>query len=345
MLSVSLGTRGDRMPLVLASNDANASGYDWKDITGVQYHHPNGYKNLIIPGTPFVYYRGMRRADGSRGQAEYFGRGRIGATWRDPAIPMEAPKRRWAWYCAIDDYEPIIPAIPAKVDGQFFEEVKHRNAWRKGVREISKELFDALLTQDQMGTAEIGHGLLSTLPPLDQLSVRIAGQGLLLPQRGQGSGESKDGRHQTRYSRSAKIVGDRAEEIVFRWIQNNRTSARDIRWLAREGYSPGWDIQFTNDDGVVIAVEVKGTSEDRFVSFELTANELAAMKAKNDAFWLVLVADCLSGSPIIEIIENPCALLGTRFAAEPIRWRLTAASDAGTTVQAQNRELRSLAGS
>src|SRR5262245_48146351 len=103
------------MPLVLTSNDTNAtSKYQWKDVTGVQYHYPNQYRNLIQRGTPFVYYRGIRRATGSRGQAEYFGQGIVGEVWRDPSVPLDAPKTRWAWFCAIDDYYPFLPPVGAK---------------------------------------------------------------------------------------------------------------------------------------------------------------------------------------------------------------------------------------
>jgi hypothetical protein len=39
------------MPIVLVSNEANANDkFNWQDITGVQYHYPNGYRNMIRPG-------------------------------------------------------------------------------------------------------------------------------------------------------------------------------------------------------------------------------------------------------------------------------------------------------
>jgi hypothetical protein len=53
------------VPVVLVSNDANANDrFNWQDITGVQYHYPNQYKNIIQPGERFIYYRGIRRANG-----------------------------------------------------------------------------------------------------------------------------------------------------------------------------------------------------------------------------------------------------------------------------------------
>jgi hypothetical protein len=110
------------MPLVLTSNEVNVSDkFNWKDITGVQYHYPNSYRNLIKTGEPFVYYRGVRRADGKRKSAEYFGRGTIGAIYRDDTIPEEAAKRRWAWYCSIANCELFDTPVPAKVNGEFWE--------------------------------------------------------------------------------------------------------------------------------------------------------------------------------------------------------------------------------
>lgn len=86
-------------PLVLVENEKTAGGrYDhWKDVTGERYHFPNQYKGRVVPGRQFVYYRGVRRADGSRGTPEYFGYGRIGDVWRDSDVPEGAPHNRG--YC------------------------------------------------------------------------------------------------------------------------------------------------------------------------------------------------------------------------------------------------------
>src|SRR5215831_2248167 len=106
------------MPLVLVQNSVIVNpGYDWKDIVGVQYHFPNQYKNLCIPGTPFVYYRDVRREAGQRGTPEYFGHARIGEVWRDDSVPETAPKRDWNWYCGIQDYVPFAIPVPAKING------------------------------------------------------------------------------------------------------------------------------------------------------------------------------------------------------------------------------------
>src|SRR5262245_31294644 len=118
------------MSLVLVSNEVNADArYNWKDVTGVQYHYPNGYRNLIKPGERFVYYRGVRRADGVRRSAEYFGCGVVGECWRDPEVPKDAPRKNWAWYCSVEDYLEFVTPVPAKMNGQFLEKIP-TNAWR-----------------------------------------------------------------------------------------------------------------------------------------------------------------------------------------------------------------------
>ena len=83
---------------------------------------------MIQPRERFVYYRGIRRSGARRDQAEYFGCGVIGQIWSDPAVPLDAPQRRWAWYCEIENYLPFIRPVPAKIDGIFFET---NQRWRR----------------------------------------------------------------------------------------------------------------------------------------------------------------------------------------------------------------------
>jgi hypothetical protein len=87
----------DPRPLVLAENEVNAGeSFDWKDVTGERYHFPNNYKNKIVPGAHFVYYKGVRRGDGSRAQPAYFGCGEIGSVYSVPETAHLPPaKRHW----------------------------------------------------------------------------------------------------------------------------------------------------------------------------------------------------------------------------------------------------------
>ena len=86
--------------LVLVENEVTMGGeYDfWADDTGVQYQFPNAYRNRVASGRLFVYYRGVRRAGGRRGKAEYFGTGIIGDVWQDPDQGTNTPARQRRWF-------------------------------------------------------------------------------------------------------------------------------------------------------------------------------------------------------------------------------------------------------
>jgi hypothetical protein len=130
------------LPLVLTTNDFVANpDHAWNDVEGVQYHYPNGYKNKIRPGEEFVYYRGVLRKFGPRGQAEYFGRGRIGTVRIDPESPNN---RHPSWFCAIEDYVPVTPTVPAKLNGLFYEDIP-QNMWRNDVRNLDRATFDRIV--------------------------------------------------------------------------------------------------------------------------------------------------------------------------------------------------------
>src|SRR5262249_42727910 len=128
--------------LVLVENEVTYGGqYDhWQDLTGVSYQFPNQYRNKLLPGRRFVYYRGVRRANQQRGQAEYFGMGRVATVWRDPSVPESIPKARWRWYCSVEDYVPFPKPVPAKIDGQYLETIPNALGWRTAVRELANEV-------------------------------------------------------------------------------------------------------------------------------------------------------------------------------------------------------------
>ena len=92
--------------LVLAENEETVSEeHDWSDVTGVRYNYPNSYVNRIKSGLPFVYYRGVRRKGGKRGQAEYFGSGVIGDIWQDPTQKVDIAKKDRQWFCTVENFE------------------------------------------------------------------------------------------------------------------------------------------------------------------------------------------------------------------------------------------------
>ncbi|HEX8320481.1 HNH endonuclease [Longimicrobium sp.] len=135
------------MPLVLVENERTAGGrYDaWQDLTGQRYHFPNAYRLMVREGEEFVYYRGVRASGGRRrAHPEYFGYGRIGRVWPDPANDESAPKRTRSWFCEISDFQRFASPVPWKRDGLTIEEIP-RNLFGNGVRRISQAVLDEIL--------------------------------------------------------------------------------------------------------------------------------------------------------------------------------------------------------
>jgi len=59
------------MAIILVQSEKTAtSEFDhYQDETGKRYQFPLNYKNIIIPGEFFIYYRGLRKKDGKRRKA------------------------------------------------------------------------------------------------------------------------------------------------------------------------------------------------------------------------------------------------------------------------------------
>jgi hypothetical protein len=72
-----------------------------------------------------------------------------------------------------------------------------------------------------------------------------------------------------------------------------------------------------------MAIEVKGTSAAAFTNVELTENEWNAARKLGVRYELYLVADCLSLSPKIQVVQNPAKLADMgKLDVTPVRWRL-----------------------
>lgn len=289
------------MPLVLTTNDVIMNpDHAWQDETGVQYHYPNQYKNMIQPGVEFVYYRGVHRADGKRGQAEYFGRGRIGAIRLDPATEGAS---RPSWFCAIEDYEPFTPPVPAKVDGVFYEDIP-QNMWRSGVRSLDAQTFAKIL--DAAGK--------TAAPVAPKAAGVVEVDNLIIPKGPRTSGATAGGDY--RRSRRAKEIGDWAEKTVVALLEAQGGCA-EIVHRAGQRETPGWDIDYRDATGVLQRVEVKGTVGGAFAAIDLTANELRAAREHGECYWIFLVSKCLTDTPRIQRVRNPGARL------EQGDWRAT----------------------
>jgi hypothetical protein len=318
------------MPIVLVQNDRTAGGRfdDFEDITGQQFHFIENYLPRVIPGTPFVYYRGVRLAGrGRRSTPEYFGCGRIGDVWRDERTPPTAPRNERRWFCAIEEYIPFPEPIPARVNGLFLEQIP-RNLLGVSVRRLSDGVFNRIL--QLAGVVLVGDSgeqvYLTKSLPIAELRIHPTDD-LLRTTRG-GATVSSDHHPGKRSRRSAyaKATGDRAEAIVLRHLQETLPPAEreSLRWVADSGEKPGWDIEYNRAGDQRIAVEVKGTAGTFFPSFELTAREWEAAQTLRERYWLYLVADCLGATPLVQAIQDPAAMvMASWWTLAPVLWSIT----------------------
>ena len=129
-----------------------------------------------------------------------------------------------------------------------------------------------------------------------------------------------------RNPKRAKEIGDRAEELVYHWLRDNRPGVlRDsVDWLAQRGETPGWDIEYTDQSGARIAVEVKGTTVARYTSIELTANEWNAAGAERDKYMIALVTSAFAQEPGIAMLRDPYGRVESGgLEVEPTGWCIT----------------------
>ncbi len=110
-----------------------------------------------------------------------------------------------------------------------------------------------------------------------------------------------------RYSRNAKKVGDRAEELVCRYLED--IGYINVIWEANLGNKPGYDISCETSTGMKLHIEVKGTVSNKITNFILTDGELkAAMKLKEN-YYMAFVVNCLSVNAQVELVANPNELM------------------------------------
>ncbi len=134
------------MPVIITENDISS----WDDKTGVEYHYPAKYRNLIMPGVEAIYYKGtmkdkrfsdIRLSD----KPHYFGKAKIGNI-------KEAQKKN-QFIAEILDYQPFQSAVLSKMENKYFEEIpesKKTNYWRDGVRAISDSVFRNITSESSI---------------------------------------------------------------------------------------------------------------------------------------------------------------------------------------------------
>lgn len=202
-------------PIVLVENEVTAGGrYDhWQDVTGERYQFPNQYRGKVIEGRRFVYYRGVRRADSSRGTAEYFGCGVIGSVSLDPTIDQSLPKARWKWICTVDDYQPFPIPVSAKDGDTYLEEIP-QNFWGVGVREISDSVYSRIVERAGLAVhaAELPVPLLK-LPPIEVVQPQTAASLLIPSPAATNARTQQTGNATSRRSRYSAALGGEVRKL------------------------------------------------------------------------------------------------------------------------------------
>ncbi len=312
------------MPIILTSNEKILSGYDWKDIEGEQYHYPNQYRNLITPGTPFVYYRGIHRISGGPGEMEYVGSGEIGEVWLDPDTE-DLPKGKRNWYCSIENFIPFPSPVLAKSGEETIETVDHpQNHWRRAVRSVTTSQQQEILRRAGLLAAIESQKEAKTniIQNIERDAVPIIGS-VIKPRPTRS--ENSDGENfSTGYSKQSKITGEAGERAVLKYLRENFASISKLRWVAGEGETPGWDIEYIDTHDELIRIEVKSTQSKTISAVELTANEWQAAEAHGDNYQLALVASCLTPEPKIQFVRNPFAVSQKgHIKLKPVRFQLS----------------------
>lgn len=129
---------------VITENDVSK----WKDKTGEEYHFPKKYLKILQPGTQVIYYKGRMKdkkfADKRLSLKEhYFGVAVIGELRED------AESEKGDYYATVVNFQSFHKSVPFKIENKNLEiipESRRSNYYRDGVRPISKEIFERIIS-------------------------------------------------------------------------------------------------------------------------------------------------------------------------------------------------------
>ncbi|MEB2280073.1 DUF3883 domain-containing protein [Lysinibacillus xylanilyticus] len=292
--------------VVITENDESK----WDDQTGALYHFPARYKNKLKKGKKVIYYKGAMTDKSFLSKRlsikpHYFGIAQIGNIF-----PDEDNKNQY--FAEIEDFIPFLEAIEFKDNNNnYIEEVTRSNHWRDGVREITENTYIKIVELANFETKPTFNNGVEviindeSLPNLEFVNPELAEnifKEKVINNKNEKINRKKD-KEGHRYSNNAKKIGDRAEEVVLKYLKKENMSK--IRWVASEGEKPGYDICCQNHEGVELYIEVKGTTTSMFDGFIITNNELQTSEKLGDRFYIYFVTNCLSRNPKIQIIKNP----------------------------------------
>jgi hypothetical protein len=154
-------------------------------------------------------------------------------------------------------------------------------------------------------------------------ALKQSSRSLLKAPRRSKLGEANPGAASKMNSKRAKMIGDLGEKAVYMYLKQTlpQAQAHTLKWVANLGEKPGYDIEYKDQDGDVVGVEVKSTVAFEFVSFDITANELACAEKLGENYHLYLVANCLKPkSRVFEVVSDPANVLRDRLTPSVFRF-------------------------
>ena len=299
------------MAIILVQNEKTATGdFDhYEDVTGKTYQYPNRYKGIILPGELFIYYRGLRKRDGTRRKAvEYFGYGIVESVSKNEEL-SQVNKSGWIWDCILSDYQEFEMPVIAKKDGEGIFEKITNNRWGN-VRRIPKDVALSIISN---GSKKYSH-LKKVNPPELLVENKI----------NHFKNNINDDNELNVFSKRAKLIGDLGESYVFNFLKNKRV--KNLRWLANENIKPGWDIEFLDEHNSLKCIEVKSTTKKYFSSIQITKNEWDAAKRKGKDYELWLLTEVESATPKVSIIQDFKSCVPENYILDPLIYRLKRSS-------------------
>lgn len=143
--------------IVITENDES----NWEDKTGDSYHYPFKYRNIITEGSKIIYYKGKVRNNKYKklrldDNPHYFGTATIGN--------IKIHSNGKSLVAQIIDYKRFEKAIPIKNSSGYLEDIpstKTGNYWRDGVRKISQDNFEKIISLFQVSSESLKSALVS----------------------------------------------------------------------------------------------------------------------------------------------------------------------------------------
>lgn len=142
-----------------------------------------------------------------------------------------------------------------------------------------------------------------------------------------GKRPSSPKKYDPKSDRAKKLVGDRGEEVVFKFeqerLKNLGLDASKVKHISKSDDSAGYDIESLDEHGNQILIEVKSTTRDTgFTEFIISDNEYSKAKQEPN-YWIYLVFKAHTTTPKICRCHNFFAQNQTKIEMRPTAYKVT----------------------